>query len=63
MQFLLLVVGKGEGGVAREMASAVLLLLPAINSHFGRIAMKYCRWRTSLADSRGFTLAAALARV
>ena len=51
-----------KGGVAGEIASAVVLLLPVMNSHLGRIAVRYWRCRTSLADSRGLALAAALTR-
>ena len=51
--------GVVQGGVAREIASDVLFLLPAMNSHLGRMAVRYCRCRTSLADSQGLALAAA----
>ena len=57
-----LVIGGGEGGVAQEIVSAVLLLVPAMNSHLGRMAVRYYRWLTSLANSRGLKLAAALTR-
>ena len=51
---------EGDAGVVQESASAVLFFSPEMNSHLSRIAVKYCKYRTSLADSRGIAFAAVL---